>query len=113
MREIFVYAGVMTASATKCNRTGKYGLLFKQYSAIAGYKHRSVIKIPVLDDLNFEMNLVSKSDWWYPKARNQRGEIWINDSAISQDDLNRIDLIANLCLAEICIGNIKNFNHLF
>lgn len=53
------------------------------------------------------MNLVSKSDWWYPKARNQRGEIWINDSTISQSDLNRIDLIANLCLAEICLGTFK------
>ena len=51
MREIFVFAGVMTASATKCNRAGKYGLLYKQCSATGGYKHYGVIKIPVLDIL--------------------------------------------------------------
>ena len=48
MRELFVYAGVMTASATTCNRTGKYGLLFKQLSATTGYKHADVIKTTVL-----------------------------------------------------------------
>ena len=53
------------------------------------------------------MNLVS--DWWLPKANNQKGEIWITDSMISQNEVHRVDLIANLCLAEICIGNFEKF----
>ena len=48
MREIIVYTGVMTASATTCNRPGKYGLLSKQLSATVGYKHHDVIKTAVL-----------------------------------------------------------------
>ena len=51
------------------------------------------------------MNLVS--DWWLPEA--QKGEIWITDLMISQNVVHRVDLIANLCLAEICIGNFENF----
>ena len=59
MREIFVCASVMSASATttasvtttdsttNCNRTGKYGPLLKQLSATTCYKHLDVIKITV------------------------------------------------------------------
>ena len=54
------------------------------------------------------MDLEIKSEWWFPKASSQKGEIWINESTISQQELNRVALIANICLAEICLGTLKN-----
>ena len=53
------------------------------------------------------MDLEIKSEWWFPKANSQKGEIWINESTISQQELNQVALIANICLAEICLGTLK------
>lgn len=58
----------------------------------------------LMDEISGGILAVGNKDaWWYPKPENQKGKIWINNST-SQEDLDTVGIIANLCLIEVCIA---------
>jgi hypothetical protein len=46
-----------------------------------------------------------KDTWWYPKPENQKGNFWIGNGT-SQEQLDTIGLIANLCLIQCIVALI-------
>ena len=44
-----------------------------------------------------------KDTWWYPKPENQKGNDWIGNGT-SQEQLDTIGLIANLCLIQCIVA---------
>jgi len=60
------------------------------------------------DGLNQLISSFGGNDtWWYPKPENQKGNAWIG-SGTTEEELDQIGMIANLCLIE-CIIAITPF----